>query len=367
MTVSAGAAQLLDLARSRLVADRERLLSGLIDLCDASPHALHQPQVRGLLDDVFITLATEAERDIRRLLSEKLSSAEWAPKPLVETLALDEIDIARPVIANSPLLDDDDLIRLLVEATVEHQIEVARRPNLTESVVDAVIDLGEPAVMTALAGNKTAAVDETRLERLIEASREVASLRAPLVRHPGLNRRLAEQLYVWVGQALRTAIAGRFEVDEAELARAVEEAARDAFFRGERPTPRSAPDAAAARERMERRLVEKMHAAGQLRPGYLVKALREGKATLFESALSVLGGFDPEAVKRAARERSDLLALACVAVGVDRLVFPDVMARARKLNGGALRPTAEESACIGQAFLMRPQQAAEAFRAANPG
>ena len=45
-------------------------------------------------------------------------------------LALDEIEIARPIIAASPVLKDADLIRLLVEATIEHQIEVARRPNL---------------------------------------------------------------------------------------------------------------------------------------------------------------------------------------------------------------------------------------------
>ena len=33
----------------------------------------------------------------------------------------------------SPVLGDEDLIRLLVEATIEHQIEVARRPNLGKS------------------------------------------------------------------------------------------------------------------------------------------------------------------------------------------------------------------------------------------
>lgn len=367
MALPADADRLLDLARSRAAADRERLLSGLIDLCEAQPDALDQPSVRGLLDDVFVALAVEAERDIRRLLSEKLHRTDWAPKPLIEALALDEIDIARPVITSSPLLDDDDLIRLLVEATVEHQIEVARRPHLPEAVVDAVLDLGEPAVMTALAGNRTAAVDEPRLERLIEASREVASLRGPLCRHPVLSRRLAEQLYVWVGQALRTAIAVRFEVDEAALARAVEEAARDAFFRGERSTPRAAPDAQAVREDMERKLVRKLHAAGELRPGYLVKALRDGKATLFEAALATIGGFEPAAVRRATRERADLLALACIAVGLDRLVFPDVLSRARNLNGGPQRPSPEETSRIAQAFLLKPAQAADAFRAANAG
>ena len=46
---------------------------------------------------------------------------------LITMLALDEIEIAAPVIAASPLLQDADLIRILLETTLEHQIAVARR------------------------------------------------------------------------------------------------------------------------------------------------------------------------------------------------------------------------------------------------
>ncbi|MBX4158863.1 DUF2336 domain-containing protein, partial [Lactiplantibacillus plantarum] len=123
-------------------------------LCEA---AAPPPNVAPLLSDIFLTLAAQAERDIRLALAERIADAEWAPPALVNMLALDEIDIARPVIAASPLLKDADLIRLLIEATLEHQIAVARRPRLSGPVCDAIVDRGEAVTMTALAFRRAAA------------------------------------------------------------------------------------------------------------------------------------------------------------------------------------------------------------------
>ena len=149
---------LLELAKSRAPADRERLLLGIVELCDAGDGAatMGSPQIQALLNSIFLGLVAGAERDIRKRLAEKLSTVEWAPPALINVLALDEIEIARPVIASSPLLKEADLIRLLVEATIEHQIEVARRPNLGAAVVAAILRAAQPAVMTALAGNRSA-------------------------------------------------------------------------------------------------------------------------------------------------------------------------------------------------------------------
>ena len=116
---------LLGLARSRAPADRERLLLGVVDLCaagQAAASAATAPPVQALLSSIFMSLVVEAERDIRQRLAEKLATAEWAPPTLINVLALDEIEIARPIIAASPLLQDADLIRLLIEATIEHLV-----------------------------------------------------------------------------------------------------------------------------------------------------------------------------------------------------------------------------------------------------
>ena len=325
-------AQLLTLASSRSAEDRQRLLLKVTGLCEAAP----PPSVAPLLADIFLTLTAQAERDIRLALAERIASADWAPPALVNMLALDEIEIARPVITSSPLLKDADLIRLLIEATLEHQIAVARRPRLSSDICDTIIDRGEAVTMTALASNRTAQLSEAAMRRLVDQSRRVAGLRAPLTRHPRLNQDLAQELYQWVGQALRQSIGERFRIDDTQLNAAVQQAAAVAVGT---PEWRAAPTSRLAENRerseMERRLVDKLQAAGQLRPGLLVRALREQRFELFEQALAVLGGFSDGQVRQAMRApTAEPLYLACIAVGVDKAVFSSLLIEVRKLTGG---------------------------------
>ena len=323
-------ADLVALARSRATPDRERLLLGIAALCEAAPPS--DAPASALLNEVFLTLASQAERDIRKLLAQTLAQAAWAPPALVQMLVADEIEIARPLIAASPLLQDADLLRILVEATIEHQIEVARRPNLGGRVADAIIDGGDPAVMTALACNHTAEVSESALRRLVEQSQRVAALRAPLVRHPRLTTRMAEDLYTWVGQALRQGIAERFSIDEGALQEAIHHATREAHGGSQTEAP-STPSLSA--DESERRLIGKLSASSQLRPGYLIRAIREGRLGLFEVGLATLGGFPVSQVKAAVRADSpELLCLACAAVGMDQAVFRPLIDEIRKLSGG---------------------------------
>ena len=221
---------LLELARSRVPADRERLLVGIVDLCQANDPAkvAANTQIQALLNSIFLGLVVGAERDIRRRLSNTLASADWCPSALVNVLALDEIEIARPIIARSSVLQDADLVRLLVEATIEHQIEVARRPNLSAGVAAAIVRKAEPAVMTALAGNVTADVAEADMLRLVESARQNTTLRAPLSTHPKLTGDLALRLYIWVGQTLRDELAERFRLDPTLMMMALAQAVAEA-------------------------------------------------------------------------------------------------------------------------------------------
>ena len=361
---------LFDLAKSRQPADRERLLLAIADLCD-SPHAgeaMKTHAIQSLLSSIFMSLVVEAERDIRHRLSQKLASADWAPNALVNVLALDDIEIARPIIAMSPVLKDIDLVRLLVEATIEHQIEVARRPNLSQSVIGAILEQAEPAVLTALAGNHTAELTLSDMEELVEAARTLAALRTPLSQHPRLTGQLAKRLYLWVGLALRQGLADRFRLDVSVLDETLAAAIAEAQYAVvQESAPRTSSEG--EREMMEQRLVDKLHAAGQLRPGYLVRALREGRLGLFATALAILGRFETKQVQATIdSDRPELLALACAAVGIDRSVFPDILQMTRSLNDGRPGGGSEGARKASVAFApVSPEVAGAAFRQAARG
>ena len=327
MDLAAEPAQLLAWAASHDVRDRERLIDAVVAMHDEAAGTRPSAAINSLIGDIFLRLAQDAEHDIRRRLSQRLADADWAPPALVNMLAREEIEIARPLIAQSPVLQDSDLIRLLVQSTIEHQIAVARRGQLSATVVEAILGQDEPAVLTALACNETADISPLGMSRLVETSRRMAALRSPLSRHPRLSSGMALRLYIWVGQSMRTALIDRFQLDPAMLDAALSESVMDVHVR---------PGGSDADQAMqETRLVGKLHEAGELRPGYLMKALREERLQLFIEGLAALGGFDAAHIRLALNsDRPELLALACAAVGIDRGVFPTILDAVRSLNGG---------------------------------
>ena len=349
------AEDLLALARNNSPDARQRLLLGVMALCDASPP---DGELSPILGEIFLFLARQAERDIRKTLSARLAHADWAPTALVNVLALDEIEIAAPILASSPVLQDEDLLRILLEASLDHQIAVARRPQLSGRVSDAVIDKGVPAVLTALATNRTAQISGEGFRRLVDHSRRVAALRAPLSRHPGLTEALAEQMYHWVGAALRESITTRFQVDERKLSAAVYDAV-EGVIRKDRVE--EALDDSPEREEMERRLVVKLQAAGQLKPALLIRAAREKRLSLVVHGLAALSGFTVNQIRQALRASTpEAFYYACASVGIDRAVFPTLLAEMRKLNKGL---PGDQGSAIWQRGALSATSAARAFRA----
>ncbi|MDO9587663.1 MAG: DUF2336 domain-containing protein [Brevundimonas sp.] len=347
--------ELLDLARDTSVDARQRLLLGVVALCDARPPA---GELSPVLGEIFLTLARQAEREVRKVLAERLAHADWAPAALVNVLALDEIEIARPILASSPLLREDDLLRVLIEASLEHQIAVARRSGISGRVADAVIERAEPAVLMALATNRTAEISVDGLRRLVEHSRRVAALRGPLTRHPLLTEALAEQLYQWVGTALRQSIAARFTIDERALGGAVYDAVEGVL----RPTtPEDVALGHPDRDEMERRLIDKLRSAGQLRAGFLIRAVRDKRLGLFAHGLATLGGFGVGEIRQALEAPTpEALYYACAAVGIDRAVFPNLLTELRKLNRGL---PGDQGEVVWLRGALSSGSAARAFRA----
>lgn len=310
MSLAADTDKLISLARSPDGADRERLLLSIAELCAAARAPASAP-----IQSLLAGLIAEAEASLRRRIARKLAPARWATPALMMTLALDAIEIAQPVIAASPAFQDHHLIEILAEGDIEHQVEVARRAAIGPAVVAAILQRGEPAVLNALAGNLKVRLSAHDMALLVDASEQVAALRSPLARHPALDETQARRLHGWSGGALREALERRFAFAPGDFAAATSPVRRD---------------------EMERRLIAKLAAAGQLSPGYLLRALKDGRLNLFLSALAALGGFQASHVRRAVdSEAPELLGLACAAVGIDRSAFPAILAMVRQLNAGA--------------------------------
>jgi uncharacterized protein (DUF2336 family) len=229
-------------------------------------------------------------------------------------------------------------------------------------VVSAIVDQAAPAVLQALCSNNDTEISPSAMARLVSAAERAPALQPLLSRRAELNLELAGLLYTWTGDVLKSEIARRFRVEGAAFDQAVKAAAAAALAGAPIRVP--AGDRLADSGETERHLVAKLEAAGQLRPGFLLRSLREGKLHQFEVALATLTNVKTEEVQAAIRSaQPELLALACASIGLDRSVFPTVLSLVQSLNAGKPAWGTDAAAHIAAAFNhAQPQDAIFAFR-----
>jgi len=311
--------QLADLAARGGDSKHEDLYVGMAGLFGQRNKMLTQRE-RVLVTQILRHLTHEVEMSIRVALAERLADDPNAPHELVLMLADDKIEVARPVLARSPVLTEEDLVALIEVTTPEHHIIVASRPEIGEAV-SAALARGEcEAVLVALLRNMSARIGGQDFDHLVELARTTMALQEPLVSRRDLPHALASKMYHWVSISLKTAIAQRFPAATVTVSRTMHDATSTAMT-GSPPPP----------EHGAAKLIEKLAAANQLRASFLIRVLQQGQMELFELGFAKLLGISPHAVRRALYEdRPAMVALACRAVGIDVSVFKTVYELSRQ-------------------------------------
>lgn len=112
-----------------------------------------------LYDNVFRLLAQGIEVQARVALSETLAPMKRAPREVVRDLANDDyVIVAAPVLKQSVMLDDDDLIAVAQKHGEGHRVALAQRPALKPAVTDALLARKEQSVLARLISNDSAAL-----------------------------------------------------------------------------------------------------------------------------------------------------------------------------------------------------------------
>lgn len=320
---------LLKLARDRSVAGRRELIDTVTDLFFSRSEWLTDRE-RSLMTGILRQLIHDVEIEVRRALAERLAREGRAPRELVVALANDAIEIAYPILVHSTVLRDVELIEIIHHRTLEHQLAIATRKDVSEAVSDALVQCGSVDVVKALLENESAQISQETLAYLVEQSARVDTYQNPLLRRRDLTPALARRMYRWVSATLRQYIVETFDVDpdeiEQSLAATVDELAAAAAA--------EPPSATAV---LARRLAD----SGELDPSLLVQTLRQGEIGLFEALFSRLSGIRPASVRRLLFEASgERLTIACKALALEPSVFASIFVLTRKARAhdGVLEP-----------------------------
>lgn len=222
------ASNILALARDKSIAGREALASSLAGMV-RERGAGFSPEEEALSSDILRTLIRDVERSVRAALAANLAATAAAPRDVIIALANDDIEVAFPVLAESPLLQDEDLIEIVKQQATGHRIAVAMRPALSEDVSDSVIASKDDEAVICLLHNNQARIRPATMEALVDEAEGRQALHAPLAGRLDLTPALATKLANVVSAILQRQLAKQYALNPAHLSRAAGAAAEDAI------------------------------------------------------------------------------------------------------------------------------------------
>jgi uncharacterized protein (DUF2336 family) len=304
---------LLDLAKETSSEKRRELLRQVTDVFLADGGARSEKEA-AVFDEIVGHVAADLETAVRVELARKVAASQAPLGRTARRLALDVIEVARPVIEHSAALTETDILDVIHLKGQDHMMAVTRRPDIGENVSSALVERGGDNVVVSLLQNQTARMNRETFERVADRAEANPVLHAPFVRNRHVPLDLLNSVYVKVEKDLRREIMRKFHgVSPAELESALE-SSRNRLSSAYGVLP---DDFEQARTR-----INDLEKRGGLKPPVLVQLLRENQKTGFVLAFCKLVEMEFDTVNRLVESKDlDALAMLCRGAGFDRALF----------------------------------------------
>ncbi len=315
---------LLDLARDNSIPARNRLVERLGDLYfEASPANSAE---RELMAELLRDLVRDVEKTVRSKLAQRFAADPNAPAELISILANDEIEVAHPILIQSNVLDDYELIKIIHHHSVNHHRSIAQRNAVSERISDALVETGETSVVETLIGNQGARISSETMLALVEASKKIESYQGPLLDRSDLTPHLARRMYWWVSAALREHIANNIAIDLTEVDTKIVGTVTEIL--GEPPAAELPADGL---DELARKLSE----VQSITPELLIETLREREVSMFEALFARHVGLKKSLIRRFIMETGgEALAIACKAADISKADFTSIFLLSRSVRPG---------------------------------
>lgn len=276
--------------RSQLAAKISKLAPGL--------SADEVDTLRRMTYQALEKLARDQAVKVRQIVAETLQDMADAPPEVIRHLAEDsELVVCAPVLENSPVLTDRDLIQIINLNPADGSISaISKRTTLPDEVMESIFASNDTAAVAELLGNASVSIKEDLLERICDKSRTVKSLQTPMIHRPQLPKGVALRLADFVAEHLIKALLNRKDLDPG-IADAVR---REVSSR----LDIAAEEEAAAEHESAYAKAKRLHDEGKLEVAMVNSALKAGQKEYAMAALAVLADVSMRAVENVASSGS---------------------------------------------------------------
>jgi uncharacterized protein (DUF2336 family) len=248
---------------------------------------------RAAAEGALLMLLDDPSPLVRQTMVQVFARSAEAPAAIVQALALDQPSIALPVLEQSPLLIDADLVDIVATGNDEMQCAIARRISLPASVCAAIAEVGSAAAALELIENARAELPSFSWDRIVERHGHLAAIREAMLVLEDLPAATRLALVAKLSDTLAQFVVARNWLSADRAGRIADEAR-------ERSTVNIA--ARSYGEDM-RGLVAHLRATGQLTAGLILRALLSGNVELFDASLSELSGLPQARVSALLHDR----------------------------------------------------------------
>lgn len=298
---------LLSLARDKSAASRENLSDVIADLFYGRCNVLSKSE-RVLMHTMLRALVDDVETAVRAGLRNHLHDLANVPRSTLTALGNEETLVAHPILIESGVLADPELVEVVRHRALQHQLAQARRHGISERIGDYLAASGHDDV----------------IDGLLDAAEPIGGAAAPgdaevpSIDYRDLSPDLARRLCLWVSVAIRENVLENHKIDEVALDDALEKAVEEAgtvggwsYNAGTGSAPTTIADADTAAS--------------------LIQHLRRGDIPQFEALLSEVSGLRPRLLSRMVYERGgESLATICVAAGISKRSFAAIFLLSRE-------------------------------------
>jgi len=173
-------------------------------ISDTYKDAALSDEERGIAEEILRSMTRDAEVMVHAALSESVKDNPTLPKDIALTLAADVVEVAIPMLEFSKALSDADLLEIIQNKPPPgHQLAVARREIVPESISDALVATEHEDVVAELVANEGALISENTMNRIVDTFGDSGRVNSSLVWRQSLPLTVAERLVTLVSESLR--------------------------------------------------------------------------------------------------------------------------------------------------------------------
>jgi uncharacterized protein (DUF2336 family) len=252
---------------------------------------------RKIAEKIFLVLASDAEVSVRKTLAETLKNNQEIPRELAVKLASDVIEVAEPILVNSKVLEDADLIEIIrISQNTAHRLAISLRDSISKEVTGSLVEHEEEEVIRNLVANKGAEFTEQMLLDIMDTFAGSSTILESLVKRGDIPLTTVEKMLTKVSGDLRRQLVERHNIDEQVAERLIDSsrefATLDLIYRRKSGVSIS-------------EVIEQLQATDQLKPSLILRALCIGDFQFFEAAMAALAGVPLENARILIRDRGE--------------------------------------------------------------